>query len=138
MNLTKHLSSNIGHDSEEKDELKTAKNSDINKSTLSLHIAAYENSSEATTDSDYGKKEIFKNKVEKRSLMKKWNTAKEIFVNPTSIIQDISEFSRQQENEGTEKPEIAKFKASQKLLNPNQKYANHQPSKEETDCSKVG
>uniref|UniRef100_A0AC34GRQ6 Uncharacterized protein n=1 Tax=Panagrolaimus sp. ES5 TaxID=591445 RepID=A0AC34GRQ6_9BILA len=102
-------------DSEEKDEFKKLKS--INSSTLSLHIAAYENSIKPfSADSDYGKEESSKAKGGKAGLIRKQNAAKHF---SSLFIQNPFEFPRQQENEGFKTPEIAQFKASQKLLNSN-------------------
>uniref|UniRef100_A0AC34FQT0 Uncharacterized protein n=1 Tax=Panagrolaimus sp. ES5 TaxID=591445 RepID=A0AC34FQT0_9BILA len=88
----------------------------INSSTLSLHIAAYENSNE----SDSADSESFKKKSEKTSFIKKWKNVKQVFNGTTTIVQNPFEFPRQQENRLIAKPEVVKFKASQQLLNPNQ------------------
>uniref|UniRef100_A0AC34FXL4 Uncharacterized protein n=1 Tax=Panagrolaimus sp. ES5 TaxID=591445 RepID=A0AC34FXL4_9BILA len=107
---------NLVRSSAEKDEFKDTKNA--NNSTLSLHIEAYENSIEADSDSDgVEKEEGLKSK--NSSLNSKWQNAKQIFTDSTAIIQNSFEFPRQQENEATKTSEIAQFKASQKLLNPN-------------------
>uniref|UniRef100_A0AC34FME2 Myb-like domain-containing protein n=1 Tax=Panagrolaimus sp. ES5 TaxID=591445 RepID=A0AC34FME2_9BILA len=101
----KHLSPNflnINYDSEQKNGLKDAKSA--NNSTLSLHIAAYENLIEG--DLDAGEKE-------EGPL-----PAKQFFTDST-FIQNPFEFPRQQENEDIRTPEVAQFKASQKLLDPN-------------------
>uniref|UniRef100_A0AC34FU64 Protein kinase domain-containing protein n=1 Tax=Panagrolaimus sp. ES5 TaxID=591445 RepID=A0AC34FU64_9BILA len=89
--------------------------SSIKNSTLSLHIAAYENSNETLVDSDFVENEDF----EKKSLIKKLNIANPRLIGSSSIIQNPFEFPRQLENEETRIPEVAQFKASQKLLNPN-------------------
>uniref|UniRef100_A0AC34GS99 PDZ domain-containing protein n=1 Tax=Panagrolaimus sp. ES5 TaxID=591445 RepID=A0AC34GS99_9BILA len=88
----------------EKENLIVEKDSSVNNSTLSLHIAAYENSS----DSD-GKKE-----EERGSKIKK--QLKEVF---PGFIQYRYDIPRQQENQKNES-EMMQFKASQKLLDPNQ------------------
>uniref|UniRef100_A0AC34FXM5 Uncharacterized protein n=1 Tax=Panagrolaimus sp. ES5 TaxID=591445 RepID=A0AC34FXM5_9BILA len=89
-------------DSEENDKVTKSKN--VKKSTLSLHIAEYENSDEA-------KKEV---------LTKKWKNEKQFFTDSsTSFIQISFDIPRQQANEDTRTPEVAQFKASQKLFNPN-------------------
>uniref|UniRef100_A0AC35FBG4 Uncharacterized protein n=1 Tax=Panagrolaimus sp. PS1159 TaxID=55785 RepID=A0AC35FBG4_9BILA len=77
----------------------------INKSTLSLHIAAYENSVGTTNFVDE-KKECFKQE-----------TVKQPFTDSlVSVIQKPFEFPRQQETEEAKMPEVAQFKASQRLL----------------------
>uniref|UniRef100_A0AC34G292 PARP-type domain-containing protein n=1 Tax=Panagrolaimus sp. ES5 TaxID=591445 RepID=A0AC34G292_9BILA len=83
---------------------KKDKDSNVNNSTLSLHIAAYENSVESSNE--FNEEEI---KSEKQILIKKWK-------NPF-------EFPRQQEDEDAQIPEVAQFKASKRLLNPNQSSA---------------
>uniref|UniRef100_A0AC34G357 Uncharacterized protein n=1 Tax=Panagrolaimus sp. ES5 TaxID=591445 RepID=A0AC34G357_9BILA len=88
--------------------------SGTNNSTLSLHIAAYENLIENTSDSI--KEESLKMKQGKIGSIKKWKTAKAVF--DGSNFTNPFEFPRQQENENME-PEMMQFKASQQLLNPN-------------------
>uniref|UniRef100_A0AC35F5F0 Uncharacterized protein n=1 Tax=Panagrolaimus sp. PS1159 TaxID=55785 RepID=A0AC35F5F0_9BILA len=100
-----------------------------NSSTISLHIATYENSFEAAAVDlfDSGKK----------GLIKKLETSKQSLNISSSIIQNPFEFPRQQqESDELKEPEISQFKASQKLLNPN-KPENSDETKmedeEETD-----
>uniref|UniRef100_A0A914ZAV6 Uncharacterized protein n=1 Tax=Panagrolaimus superbus TaxID=310955 RepID=A0A914ZAV6_9BILA len=115
--FSKHLSSNfLINDyglSKEKEERSSAKSS-----TLSLHIAAYENSMEVSNHSNSNFNSNFsENKNEglkKNGLVKSWKIPRQNF--SSSIIQNPFEFPRQQENEETKTPEIAQFKASQKLL----------------------
>uniref|UniRef100_A0AC34GPD0 Uncharacterized protein n=1 Tax=Panagrolaimus sp. ES5 TaxID=591445 RepID=A0AC34GPD0_9BILA len=89
------------------------KHSNINNSTLSLHITAYENLSEASNEFKSEEEEIFK--MKESELAKKWKNAKHI---SAIVVQNLFEFPRQQEDEN-KKPEMMQFKASQKLLNPN-------------------
>uniref|UniRef100_A0AC34GXS6 RecF/RecN/SMC N-terminal domain-containing protein n=1 Tax=Panagrolaimus sp. ES5 TaxID=591445 RepID=A0AC34GXS6_9BILA len=124
----KGLSSNLlsfDRNCNEKDELKSAKN--LNNSTLSLHIEAYENYTE--TDSPNVKKEDgLKEKDKKLGLKNKWKIVKKVYNCPTSAIQNPFEFPRQQENEAITSPEIAQFTASQRLLNPNEAEVEDLPS----------
>uniref|UniRef100_A0AC34GR91 Uncharacterized protein n=1 Tax=Panagrolaimus sp. ES5 TaxID=591445 RepID=A0AC34GR91_9BILA len=105
-------------DDEEEDEIRKPKS--INNSTLSIHIAAYENSIEASNDADYDENEGLKKKCEKLVLNKKWKNVKQ-FINPSSAStsENPFQFPRQQENEENSTPELFQFKASQRLLNPN-------------------
>uniref|UniRef100_A0AC35GFU9 Uncharacterized protein n=1 Tax=Panagrolaimus sp. PS1159 TaxID=55785 RepID=A0AC35GFU9_9BILA len=85
-----------------KKEKKNFLNATIKSSTISLHISAYENSTKAAAlDLFSGENQL--------NLIQKWET----------LIQNPLEFPRQQNNKIME-PEIAQFKASQKLLNPNE------------------
>uniref|UniRef100_A0A914YPT5 Mos1 transposase HTH domain-containing protein n=1 Tax=Panagrolaimus superbus TaxID=310955 RepID=A0A914YPT5_9BILA len=73
-------------------------NSSVNGSTLSLHISAYENAADSTSE--------LKVSDDKQSLFK-----------------DSFEFPRGRVRETTE-PEIMQFRASQKLLNPNKGHVS--------------
>uniref|UniRef100_A0AC35F332 Uncharacterized protein n=1 Tax=Panagrolaimus sp. PS1159 TaxID=55785 RepID=A0AC35F332_9BILA len=81
--------------------------SNVNCSTLSLHISAYENTKEfAGLDTFNGQNvELKKNKI---------NMDKQLF--PSLMIQNPFEFSRQQVEGHVVEPGIARFKANQKLL----------------------
>uniref|UniRef100_A0AC34GD32 Uncharacterized protein n=1 Tax=Panagrolaimus sp. ES5 TaxID=591445 RepID=A0AC34GD32_9BILA len=88
-NQLNNLNLNQTHKCFHKDSDKKEKKSNVNNSTLSLHIAAYENlndeaSTEFCDDKDY------KLKSKKLDLVKKWKTAK------ASIIENRFEFPRQQ------------------------------------------
>uniref|UniRef100_A0AC35GYA6 Uncharacterized protein n=1 Tax=Panagrolaimus sp. PS1159 TaxID=55785 RepID=A0AC35GYA6_9BILA len=89
-----------------KEKFSTAKNN----STLSLHIAAYENSIEADSLFNNGTKKSLK----QSDFIKKGENLKQFFA---ASIQNPFEFPRQQENDKSK--ETAHFKASQRLTNPN-------------------
>uniref|UniRef100_A0AC34FRB8 Exophilin 5 n=1 Tax=Panagrolaimus sp. ES5 TaxID=591445 RepID=A0AC34FRB8_9BILA len=80
-----------------------------NSSTLSLHIAAYENSNK------------FSESENEKGL--KMKDVKQIFVDSAyfKYFQNPFEFPRQQESNNNQnvKPEVMQFKASQKVLKPN-------------------
>uniref|UniRef100_A0AC34G6L0 Uncharacterized protein n=1 Tax=Panagrolaimus sp. ES5 TaxID=591445 RepID=A0AC34G6L0_9BILA len=107
----KHLSPNFLHrnkESDEKHEFKKSKNS--NNSTLSLHIAAYEDSVDADSDdSNAGETEVLKNINERKAL-----------IDSSSFFKNSFEFPRQQGEDGNKHPEVMQFKASQRLRNPNE------------------
>uniref|UniRef100_A0AC34FZU1 Uncharacterized protein n=1 Tax=Panagrolaimus sp. ES5 TaxID=591445 RepID=A0AC34FZU1_9BILA len=111
--LSSHLL-NFNQESKEQNELKKLK--DLNNSTLSLHIAAYENSNE---DSDGGETESFKSKNQKTTLNKKWKTSKQAFNSSSLFDQNLFELPRQQKDQSSNNPEVMQFKASQRLRNPN-------------------
>uniref|UniRef100_A0AC34GQ86 Uncharacterized protein n=1 Tax=Panagrolaimus sp. ES5 TaxID=591445 RepID=A0AC34GQ86_9BILA len=92
----------------------------MSKNTLSVHIAAYENSVEADSDdSNAGEIEGLKIKNEGKALIKKWEASKRVFTGNSLFIQNPFEFPRQQEDQNVDS-EIMQFKASQHLLNPNE------------------
>uniref|UniRef100_A0AC34FDB7 Uncharacterized protein n=1 Tax=Panagrolaimus sp. ES5 TaxID=591445 RepID=A0AC34FDB7_9BILA len=86
-------------------ERESAKNTNLNSSTLSLRIAAYENSVEAI--------ELVEPKNQPKTLQNK------LLTSAFDSIKNPFEFPRQQENEEQKTPEVSQFKSSQKLLNPN-------------------
>jgi hypothetical protein len=101
---------------EAKKEWKNESSLNANNSTLSLHISAYENSVE-TIASD-----SFKDK-NNDSLEK---DPKQILASASStfIIQDTFEFPRQQNDDDTTEFGLSQYKASQRLLNPNDSSDN--------------
>uniref|UniRef100_A0AC34GQ01 F-box domain-containing protein n=1 Tax=Panagrolaimus sp. ES5 TaxID=591445 RepID=A0AC34GQ01_9BILA len=116
---------NLNRKSDEQYEFKKYKS--IKKSTLSLHIAAYENSVEADADdSNDEEKEGLKSKVEKPEL--KCGISKHLFADSSLKVQNPFEFPRQQKEDTSGDPEVMQFKASQRLLTPNQPAsADQQP-----------
>uniref|UniRef100_A0A914R8D7 Vesicle-fusing ATPase n=1 Tax=Panagrolaimus davidi TaxID=227884 RepID=A0A914R8D7_9BILA len=84
-----------GRGYEENIKQKNKKNCKTNSSTLSLHIAAYENSIEANNKSNVDKKEQFSSSP----------------INPF-------EFPRQQDGDYRARPEVSNYRASQRLLDP--------------------
>uniref|UniRef100_A0AC34FDU7 Ubiquitin-like domain-containing protein n=1 Tax=Panagrolaimus sp. ES5 TaxID=591445 RepID=A0AC34FDU7_9BILA len=110
---------NLNRESDEQYQFKDSKNA--NSSTLSLHIAAYENFVEADTDdSKGGEKEGIKSKSKKAELFKKWSTLKSVFSGSSSKLQNPFEFPRQQNEDQSGDPEVMQFKSSQQILNPNE------------------
>uniref|UniRef100_A0AC34FCS0 SANT domain-containing protein n=1 Tax=Panagrolaimus sp. ES5 TaxID=591445 RepID=A0AC34FCS0_9BILA len=104
----------------EEDEFKKAKNT--NSSTLSLHIAAYENLIEVKNDT----LNVVENEVlHRKDLLKKWETLNHFVDGSSSIIQNPFEFPRQQDDK-ISRPEMMQYTASQNLLNPNQMDQNIQ------------
>uniref|UniRef100_A0A914Z1D6 Uncharacterized protein n=1 Tax=Panagrolaimus superbus TaxID=310955 RepID=A0A914Z1D6_9BILA len=101
------------------------KSKSANNSTLSLHIAAYENSIEGKPDSNGSKSDSgSKDKIEKTALIKKWNSSKQSWINSLSFVQNPFEFPRQQQEDQSSHPEVMQFKASQRLRNPNEEHLN--------------
>uniref|UniRef100_A0AC34F7Y0 Uncharacterized protein n=1 Tax=Panagrolaimus sp. ES5 TaxID=591445 RepID=A0AC34F7Y0_9BILA len=68
-------------------EFKKSKNA--KNSTLSLHIAAYENTIETDAAAIFNvdETEFFKNKNDKTTLIKKWENTKKVFADSSSLIQ---------------------------------------------------
>uniref|UniRef100_A0AC34G2B3 Uncharacterized protein n=1 Tax=Panagrolaimus sp. ES5 TaxID=591445 RepID=A0AC34G2B3_9BILA len=100
------------------DDKKNSSSDNLNTSTLSLHIAAYENSFEATND-EFSVKECLKKKNQKFGLIKKWKNLKQIIsASPSNVVQKPFNFPRQQQKDEKSEPEVMQFKASQSLLNP--------------------
>uniref|UniRef100_A0AC35G5T9 Uncharacterized protein n=1 Tax=Panagrolaimus sp. PS1159 TaxID=55785 RepID=A0AC35G5T9_9BILA len=100
----------VNNDSGKKVELKKNLNDpkNLNRSTLSLHIAAYENC-------DSSNLETCATKATESGTLK---NPKHLFgINSNLVIQNSFEFSRQQQGNGeNKKPEVGQFKASQKLV----------------------
>uniref|UniRef100_A0AC35FUS1 Uncharacterized protein n=1 Tax=Panagrolaimus sp. PS1159 TaxID=55785 RepID=A0AC35FUS1_9BILA len=80
------------------------KDSITNSSTLSFHIKVYEKD---FLNLNYGTKDEGLKRIKKEIVSR-------------SVIQNPFEFSRHQENDHTDVPEVAQYKASQQLYNPNQ------------------
>uniref|UniRef100_A0AC35FIM2 Uncharacterized protein n=1 Tax=Panagrolaimus sp. PS1159 TaxID=55785 RepID=A0AC35FIM2_9BILA len=111
---TKMLPSNFENDdSGKEDNLKKRNNSISKNSTLSLHISAYENLTEDSSDLSDKKQDCLKQNDLNESL----KNAKQIFIEAASVIQNPFEFPRPQYDNVLE-PEMSQFKASQRLLNP--------------------
>uniref|UniRef100_A0A914QSY7 Uncharacterized protein n=1 Tax=Panagrolaimus davidi TaxID=227884 RepID=A0A914QSY7_9BILA len=89
---------------------KSFSNAATNKSTLSLHISAYENSIESTAALGL---DLFNDKISKRKP----------FIVSSLTVQNPFEFPRQQENEPS-RSSVMQFSSSQRLRNPNE-ATNH-------------
>uniref|UniRef100_A0A914PGT8 HTH CENPB-type domain-containing protein n=1 Tax=Panagrolaimus davidi TaxID=227884 RepID=A0A914PGT8_9BILA len=92
-----------GEVEEAQEQLKKTSNSTTNNSTLSLHIAAYENSIENTS--------VAVRVCKRKSSNKSWLNVKRI------VKSSPFEIPRQQHSSTV--PEVMQFKASQRLLDPN-------------------
>jgi hypothetical protein len=88
-----------------------------NKSTPSLHIAAYENSNEAAASNLFGDKNIEGLQKEKYEPIKTSDSSKyrQIFVRPSQLCQKWWAPSQQNGDQKNE-PEVMPFSASQRLL----------------------
>jgi smad nuclear-interacting protein 1 len=93
----------------------------MKNSTISLNIAAYENSTVAAAS------EIFNGK-NNHKLKKEESKFKIFTAASTCIVQNPFEFPRQQSDKMHE-PEASKYKASQRLLNPNEASNNGRQGK---------
>uniref|UniRef100_A0AC34G7V4 Transposase n=1 Tax=Panagrolaimus sp. ES5 TaxID=591445 RepID=A0AC34G7V4_9BILA len=85
-----------------------------NSSTLSLYIAAYENSNETSHDSFITKNDA-ETRLNKYENVKKWESLQQ----PILGNKNCFEFPRQQDDRHAIQPEVMQFTASQRLLNPN-------------------
>uniref|UniRef100_A0A914Z6J5 K Homology domain-containing protein n=1 Tax=Panagrolaimus superbus TaxID=310955 RepID=A0A914Z6J5_9BILA len=123
---------NLNNDFEARNDLKKSKSA--NNSTLSLHIAAYENSSEISNlnfDEKISKDLSQKFNQDTSGWGKVFKNVKQLFTAESSKIyaQGLFEFPRQQKDIKIE-PEIMQFKASQKLLDPNESNSILKQSRE--------
>uniref|UniRef100_A0A914P7C6 Uncharacterized protein n=1 Tax=Panagrolaimus davidi TaxID=227884 RepID=A0A914P7C6_9BILA len=83
----------------------------LNSSTLSLHIADYKNSVKAVASKEIGDENV--------------GLKRKSFLN--SVNQNPFEFPRQQSGDKPAEPELIRFRASQRLLNPNRKRPTIMP-----------
>uniref|UniRef100_A0AC34FT77 DDE Tnp4 domain-containing protein n=1 Tax=Panagrolaimus sp. ES5 TaxID=591445 RepID=A0AC34FT77_9BILA len=90
----------------------------LNNSTLSLHIQAYENS-----DTPADSKNIEKEKSDKKGGT--WSSLKQFWANKEPIFKNYYEIPRQQENDEAARPFIMQFHVNQRLLNPNDDNMNN-------------
>uniref|UniRef100_A0AC35GSS7 Exophilin 5 n=1 Tax=Panagrolaimus sp. PS1159 TaxID=55785 RepID=A0AC35GSS7_9BILA len=121
--ISKFTTQNNTFDKEASKNWNKESSSGINDSTLSLHIAAYENSVEAAVpDSIYGKNDEGLKK-RKSGTNKKCENTKQVSTTLTFGVQNSFEFPRQQSDKITES-EVCQFKASQQLINPKKPLGN--------------
>uniref|UniRef100_A0A914R0D8 Uncharacterized protein n=1 Tax=Panagrolaimus davidi TaxID=227884 RepID=A0A914R0D8_9BILA len=108
----------INDKSEKEAKMKWKKDSlsNANSSTLSLHISAYENTKEITKFYTFDGENV-------ELKMNKTNLDKQLF--PCLMIHNPFEFPRQQENDKITEPEVAEFRASQRLLRSNQSISSN-------------
>uniref|UniRef100_A0A914P7Z1 Chloroplast protein-transporting ATPase n=1 Tax=Panagrolaimus davidi TaxID=227884 RepID=A0A914P7Z1_9BILA len=119
-NQTYNLSCN--NRNEENDSRKV-KDSNKNNSTISLNIAAYENSVEAQ-NIKFNRSE--KTKQDKLNRARK--NVQPMFPGVSCVIQNPFEFPRQQDGNQRNESEGMQFRASQTLLNPNKSNKNKTPA----------
>uniref|UniRef100_A0AC34FRV2 Uncharacterized protein n=1 Tax=Panagrolaimus sp. ES5 TaxID=591445 RepID=A0AC34FRV2_9BILA len=90
----------------------------VNNSTLSLHITAYENSvEEVNVNLLIGEKA--KRQHKDLRIVNNWKKRFEALTESTSVFENPFEFPRQAKENGNIHPELMQFKASQRLVNPN-------------------
>uniref|UniRef100_A0AC34F4C9 LsmAD domain-containing protein n=1 Tax=Panagrolaimus sp. ES5 TaxID=591445 RepID=A0AC34F4C9_9BILA len=106
------------------------------KSTLSLHIAAYENLNEDNNVRSIDENEGLKINLGEFDLAKKWKTVKQLFTGLPLDIKISFEIPRQQNEGQSNDPQIMQFKASQKLLNPNQSTSSNKSHRKNKRGSK--
>uniref|UniRef100_A0AC34F694 Uncharacterized protein n=1 Tax=Panagrolaimus sp. ES5 TaxID=591445 RepID=A0AC34F694_9BILA len=123
--VRKDFPCSISHNLNHMNKKERKKSPSVNKSTLSLHIAAYENSIEDGNNSDVEEKK-------QQKIVKTSENGKGILKVPPGFFISFPpgltfEIPRQQEEGALTKntPEISQFKASQKLLNPNKSNKRH-------------
>uniref|UniRef100_A0AC34GU54 Uncharacterized protein n=1 Tax=Panagrolaimus sp. ES5 TaxID=591445 RepID=A0AC34GU54_9BILA len=101
----------------DKNKFKSAKrDSDVNSSTLSLHIAAYENSAEFLIE--FKEKEEEEEGLKSKKFKKEMSEKHFFYVSPAAAIRNPFEFPRQQNYENIT-PEVMQYTASQSLVYPN-------------------
>uniref|UniRef100_A0A914PX16 DUF4817 domain-containing protein n=1 Tax=Panagrolaimus davidi TaxID=227884 RepID=A0A914PX16_9BILA len=126
------LTLNDGVKAESKNRWKKSSSSNTTtESTISLHIAAYENSNEASASDSFYDKQHDGLKNDKLNTFKTCKNTNHLF-NAALEFQTPFEFPRQQNDEVAE-PEMSHFRASQRLLNRNDNYNKYTPQ-QKTDC----
>uniref|UniRef100_A0A914RBP7 Uncharacterized protein n=1 Tax=Panagrolaimus davidi TaxID=227884 RepID=A0A914RBP7_9BILA len=102
---------NVEYKSQKKESKEGNSSNTGNSSTLSLHIADYVNSVKAVASKEIGDENV--------------GLKRKSFFN--SVNQNPFEFPRQQSGDKPTEPELIRFRASQRLLNPNRKRPTIMP-----------